>query len=113
MTIQAIKLFAPTVLTTGAVTLFTMPPAPSNVVLSRGLMRFTNTDSAGHTVTAYAVPLSGSALVANTFCPGVTVPANSYLDVAIPVMGAGDFLQALASVGTVVSVQAMDGILIS
>lgn len=113
MTVTVIQLFPPTVLTTSPATLFTMPSTPTNIVLNRGLMRFTNTDSSAHTVTAHAIESAGTAAVANTFLPGVSVPANSTLDVAVPVLKASGFIQAFAAVGTVVSVQALDGLLFS
>ena len=113
MTVQVIQMFAPTVMVTTATTLFTVPTTPSNIVLNRGMVRFVNTGSNAATVTAYDITSGSSATVTTTFCPGLSITGNSTLDVAVPAMAAGATLQALASVGTVISVHAMDGVLFS
>lgn len=104
MTISYSNFFVPTVLTTTAATLFTVPPQPANTLLRGGRVRFANTTGVAATVTAYAVPLAGTAAAGNAFVFTKTIAANDYLDVDMPVMPAGSFLQALS--GTAASITA-------
>lgn len=113
MTVQVVQLCAPTELTTSAATLYTVPTLPPQVLLMRGRLRFTNTSGSAVTVTAYGIPSGGTAGVGNNFCPGISIPPNSNLDVDVPVLAAAGFIQALASVGSVVTVSALDGVLFS
>lgn len=111
LTIQ--RLFAPAVLTTGAVTYYTCPATPASSVLKNGRVRFSNTTAGAVSITAYAVPLAGTAAAGNCFANAVSIAPNSYLDVDIPALAAGDFFQALASAGTAVTVLALDGVVFS
>lgn len=72
-------------------------------------MRFTNTTGAAATVTAYAIPLAGTAGVGNAFISVKTIAANDYLDVDVPIMAAGDFLQALSGTATSITAQILAG----
>lgn len=112
MTVQVIQLFAPTVLTTSAATLYTVTGPPA-VVMSRGRMRFTNTTAGAITVTAYAVPSGGSAGVGNCFCFQQSIPGGNNLDIDVPDMLIGDFIRALASANTSITALALDGVLFS
>lgn len=113
MTVQVIQMFTPTVLTTAAATLYTVDTANPGTVLARGRIRFTNTSATAVAVTAYDVPAAGTAGSANSFCPALTVPASSNLDVDVPVVTGGGFIQAFASTTGVVTAHAMDGVLFS
>ena len=113
MSVQVIQMFPPTVLTTSAVTLYTVATGSGASVLARGRIRFTNTSAVAATVTAYDVPTGGTAGAGNNFCPTLSVPAFSNLDVDVPVLAAGGFIQALASAATSVTAHAMDGVLFS
>jgi hypothetical protein len=113
MSVQVIQMFTPTVLTTSAATLYTVSTGSAASVLARGRIRFTNTTAVAATVTAYGVPSAGTAGSGNNFCPTLSVPAYSNLDVDVPVIGEGGFIQALASAGTTVTAHAMDGVLFS
>lgn len=109
MTISFSKFMPPTVLTTTAATLFTAPALPLTTLLRGGRLRFTNTTGVAVTVTAYAVPLAGTASVGNTFVSAKTIAANDYLDVDIPIIAAGDFIQALAGTATSVTATVISG----
>ncbi len=109
MTITYSQLMAPTVLTTAAATLFTVPTAPATTLLRGGRMRFTNTTAGAITVTAYAVPLAGSAAAGNAFVSAKSIAANDFLDVDVPLMGPGGFVQALASANTSITAHALSG----
>lgn len=111
MALTPVQMFAPTTLTTTAATLYTTPDFPTQQVLVHGVLRFVNTDVAQRTVTAYAVPSGGSATVTNTFCPALVVQPGNILDVAVPVLAAGSFIQAKVDSGTAVKVDALDGVL--
>jgi len=113
MSVQVVQMFTPTVLTTSAATLFTVATGSSLGVLARGRIRFTNTTAAGVAVTAYDVPTGGAAGAGNNFCPTLSVPAFSNLDVDVPVLTEGGFIQAFASAGTSITAHAMDGVLFS
>lgn len=112
MTVQVVQMFEPTVLTTSAATLYTVTGAPT-ALLQRGRIRFTNTSGSAVNVTAYNVPSGGTAGSANEFCPVLSVPGNSNLDIDVPVLAIGDFVQALASTGSAVVAHALDGVLFS
>lgn len=112
MAVQVVQLFPATVLTTGAATLFTVTGAPS-VVLSRGRIRFTNTTAGAVTVTAYGIPSGGSAAVGNCFCYQQSVAGGNNLDIDVPDLVLGGFIQALASANTSITAHALDGVLFS
>jgi len=109
MPVQIIQMFAPTVLTTSAATLFTA----SGATLNRGRIRFTNTSGSNVTVTAYGIPNGGTAGPGNEFLVAQTVLAGANLDVDVPVLAPGGFIQALASAGTSVTAHSLDGVLSS
>ncbi len=105
--------FAPTVLGTGAGTLFTVPLLPASTLLRGGRIRLTNTTAGPVTATLYAVPLAGSAAAGNAFLSAKTVAANDILDIDVPIMPAGAFLQALAGAATSITAHMISGSLFS
>lgn len=107
------QLFPPTVLGAAVATYFTCPAAPATSVLKNGRARFTNTTAGAVAVTAYAVPVSGSAAAGNCFANAVSVPPNGYLDIDIPALAAGDTFQAFAGAAASITVLAMDGVVFS
>ena len=113
MALTFTRLFAPTVLTGTAATLYTCPASPTSNVVKNGRVRFTNTSAAPVTVTAYAVPLAGTAAAGNCFINAESIAANAHLDVDFPSLAAGDFLSALASAGTSITVTEIGGVLFS
>ena len=106
MAINIKRLFAPTVLGTAAGTLYT---APANTVMAGGQIHLLNTSTGAVTVTVYAVPAGGTAGDGNSIVKGRSLAAGEYLLLDIPVLAAGDFLQALASAATSVTVSALNG----
>lgn len=104
------QLFAPQQLSGAAATIFTVPATPSSTLLRNGRVRLTNTDTVAHAVTMYAVANGGSASAANEILPAVSVSPNYYLDVDLPQMKAGDFLQAFADTANKITIAAMDGV---
>lgn len=114
MTITYSNFFAPTVLGVAAATLGTaVPSSPPSSLLRGGRIRFTNTTAGAVTVTAYAVPLAGAAGVGNAFLSAKSVAANDFLDVDVPIMPAGAFIQALAGAATSITAHMISGGLFS
>lgn len=109
MTISYSKFFAPTILTLTAATLLTIPSAPTSTLLRGARIRLTNTTGTAATVTAYAVPLAGTASASNSFLSAQTIAANNYLDVDMPIMQAGDFLQALSGTASSITAHMISG----
>lgn len=105
-----VQLFAPTVLTTSAATLYSITASPNTQVLRNGRIRFTNTTAGPVSVTAYAIQSGGTASAANAFLNGETIAPNSHLDSDIPMLTAGGFVQALANANTSVTATALDGV---
>jgi hypothetical protein len=110
LAIQISALFSPAQLTNAAATYYTVS---ASTTLYHGRIRFTNTDTNTRTVTAYAVPASSAAAPSNCFLNAEGIAPNSHLDIDLPVMGPGAFLQALASANGVVTITQIDGVLSS
>ena len=113
MSITYSQFMPPTVLTTSAVTLFTVPSTPSSTLLRGGRMRLTNTTAGAVTATLYAVPLAGTAAAGNAFVFGKTISANDYLDVDVPLIAPGGFVQGLAGAATSITAHMISGSLFS
>jgi len=112
MTIAFSKLFEPNMVDNAAVeTIYTVPATPTTSLLRNGVIRFSNITAVSVTITAYAVPLSGSASTTNMSLPTVSVPAYSFIDWAVPTLKAGDFVQAQAGAATSINAQFIDGFL--
>lgn len=90
-------------------TLLTVPTSPSSSVLRNGRVRFANTTGTAATIKAWAVPSAGAAADANVFLPTVSVPANGYVDVDVPAMASGDFVQAQAGTASAITASCIDG----
>lgn len=104
------KLFPPAQLAAVAGTIYTCPATPAAYVVN-GRIRFTNTDSAAHQVTAYLVPSGGSSGASNAFLTAYSIAANSFLDIDLPQMGPGDFLQAFADTANKITVHSVAGVI--
>lgn len=113
MTISYSQFMAPTVLGTAAATLFTVPATPASTLLRGGRMRLVNTTAGAVTATLYAVPLAGAAAAGNAFVSGKSIAANDYLDVDVPLMGPGAFVQGLAGAATSITAHMISGSLFS
>ena len=113
MTISYSKFMDPTVLGVAAATLFTVPATPASTLLRGGRMRLVNTTAGAVTATLYAVPLAGAAAAGNAFVSGKSIAANDYLDVDVPLMGPGGFVQGLAGAATSITAHMISGSLFS
>lgn len=108
MAITYVKLFEPVQLGAAVITAFTVP-GPSSTLLRGGRVRLTNTSSAAVSATVYAVPLSGAAADSNALLKSKAIAANDFLDIDLPVMKSGDFLQAMASTAAALTLHAISG----
>lgn len=112
MALSFSQLFAPTVVSNASnTTLYTVPSDPATTIARGVRVRFANVTGSAATVRAWAVPSAGTAANGNTVLPTVSVPANDYLDVQIPVLAAGNTLQALAGTATAITATCLDGFL--
>ncbi len=110
MTISYSKFFAPTVLPiTTPATLLTVPASSPSMLLRGARIRLTNTTAVPATATLYAVPLAGTAGADNAFFPTKSIGANDYVDVDVPLMGPGEFIQAVAGTATSINAQMISG----
>lgn len=107
------KLFQPVQLGTTASTIYTCPAVPSSSVIKNGRVRLTNTTASAATATLYAVPSGGTASATNEFISALSVAANSYVDIDLPTMAAGDFLQGLSGTASAISVFEIGGVIYS
>jgi hypothetical protein len=90
-------------------TLFIAPASPANSIVRNARIRFANTTVGAVTVKAWAVPVSGSPGDANVMLPTTSIPANSYIDVDVPALSAGDFVQAQAGAASSITALNIDG----
>lgn len=111
MAITFLKVFQPAQLASSSGLLYTVPAAPTTNLLRNGRVRLTNTSASAVACTLNAVPAAGSASATNQFLPAVSIAANSWLEVDVPQMAAGDMLYGFASAATSVSIAAMDGVI--
>lgn len=111
MTITYRKIFEPVQLGTALATIFTVDIAlPAGSFLRGGRVRLVNTSGTAVAVELDAVPSGGSAGVSNMLFPtSKTVPASDYVDVDLPTMKPGDFLQGKAGTASVITVHFMAG----
>lgn len=113
MAITVAALFAPTVLTGSAATIYTVPTSPGTTTLVNGRVRFCNTSNASRAITWYAVPASGSAAAGNAQMNAEALAANAHVDVDVPLMGAGATIQAFADAASDVTMSLLAGVLVS
>lgn len=110
MALSFLQLFAPKQVNNAAVdTLFTVPATPTPNILRNGRVRFANTTAAPVTIKAWAVPAAGAAVDANVCLPVQSVGANAFIDVDVPVIAAGGFMQAQAGAAASITASMLDG----
>ena len=110
MTMQYSKLFEPVALAlTTPTTIFSVPSVVATSLLKGAVVRLTNSTAGAVSATLHAVPLAGTAAATNMCFPTTSIGANSYVDVQLPQMKAGDFLQGFASAATSINIQAISG----
>jgi hypothetical protein len=90
-------------------TLFTLPVAPSNVILRNGRLRFVNTTAVFVTIKAWNVPSGGAAADSNVFLPLTSIGPNSEIEADVPIMSAGGFVQAQAGAAASITVHQLEG----
>ena len=113
MALSIQQLFTPVQLAAAAAVLFTMPTTPSTSVLKNGRVRLTNTSGAAVPVTLYADAAATASGVANCCLSAVSIGANSYLDIDLPTLKAGDTLRGFAGTANVITMHELGGVLYS
>lgn len=114
MAIDILHLFNPNQVDNAAAeTLYTVPSTPTSIRLIGMRVRFCNTTAGAVTISVWAVPSGGSAADTNASLKGYSIAANDYIDVDIPTMEAGDFLQAQAGAATSITASCLAGALFS
>lgn len=104
------QLFASKQVNNAAVdTLFTVGATVPSNTLRNARIRFANTTASPATIKAWAVPLAGTAGDANMFLPVVSIGANLFIDIDVPVLGAGGFVQAQAGTASSITASILDG----
>lgn len=111
MALTYIKFFEPVQLGATVSTLYTVPSSPSTTLVRNGRIRLTNTTAGAVTATIYAVPAAGSEADSNAIIKAYSIAANSYLDIDLPVMKAGDILKGLAGAATSITAHMIEGLL--
>jgi hypothetical protein len=110
MALTYAQFFAPSLLETGATTLFTVPAASGNVpILLKGMrVKLTNTSSTAASATIYA----GTGTSTSQEClSSYSIPGNDYLDFDVPDLKSGDSLSASSGTGSVICISQLDGYL--
>ena len=100
--ITAKRLVAGSALTAVLATYYTVPAATTTIIKE---IWFCNTDTSARTVDAHIVPSAGAAAVANQIFDGLVLQAGETKIYSLSsVLPSGTFLQVLASVAAVVSI---------
>lgn len=111
LTIQ--QLFSPVQLAAAVGVLFSMPTSPTTSILKNGRVRLTNTSAGAVPVTLYADASATGSSAANCCLSAVSIAGNSYLDVDIPTLKAGDTLRGFAGTANVITMHELGGVLYS
>ena len=110
MAISFLQLFAAKQVNNAAVdTLFTVGASPTTNLARNVRVRFCNTTAGPVTIKAWVVPPAGAAADANVCLPTKSILANDFLDLDVPVMVAGAFMQAQAGAAASITAEMLDG----
>lgn len=104
------QLFTPVVLPAAAGLLYTPPATPTNQILRNGRVRLTNTTGAAVQATLYADVLATASSAANACLSAYSIAGNSFVDVDLPVLKAGDTLRGF---GLGLTMHHVDGFLVT
>ncbi len=110
MALSFVPLFDPKQVNNAAVdTLFTVSGSSANNIARNVRVRFANTTAAPATIKAWAIPSGETAVDENVCLPTVSINANDYIDVDIPVLQSLGFVQAQAGTATSITASFLDG----
>lgn len=110
MVISYPKLFEPAQLGTSAAVYYTVPAAST---LRAGRIRITNTTGTAATVSINCIPSGDASGDDNSIVKAQSIAANDFKDYDLPIMAAGDTLEALSGTVTALTIHAIDGVLFS
>ena len=114
MAFSIAKLFSITDLTTSNVTIYAVPSTNTNTILSGAVFRLTNVTAGAVTCNMHVIDSGGSADTTNyndALLKDYSIAANSTVEISIPQMAAGDFIQMLASANNSINVAPVSGTL--
>lgn len=109
MPISYQKFFPPTVIPTAITSVYQVPVTPASSLLRGARVRITNSTASAKTARLYAVPSGDVPADGNAFFFDSTIPALGFVDVDVPILAAGDTLQASASTNPGLNIQAITG----
>jgi hypothetical protein len=92
-------------------TLFTVDSLPATSILRNGRIKFVNTTLSIQTIKLWAVPGSSAAADSNLLSFNTPISPNSYVEIDLPILKAGDFVQALSSTALTITAHCLDGFL--
>lgn len=116
MALTISQLFAPVQLPAAATVVFAMPDpaAQPTAVLKNGRVRLSNaSSSAAVPVTLYVAAAATASGPSNCCLPSQSIPPNSFIDIDIPTMKAGDTLRGMAGTANMIAMHEMGGLLYS
>ena len=114
MTISYAQFFSPVILGTSPSIIYTVPVQPTTSLLRGGRIRFANSSISPVQITAYGIPQNGSGLSpGNVFAPNLSVPANGYIDIDVPLLPAGSSIEAFAGTASAITLSAINGAIFS
>jgi len=107
MTVTPVVLYTGGQLTTSAATLFTSPANTKSLITD---WSFVNTDAVARLLTVYVARSGGAASAANVLLNAIPLAAGqTYRVTQKPTLGPGDFIQAKADAGGVVTCPGISG----
>lgn len=104
------KLFEPVALAATAATIYTVPLTPTSVLLRGARIRLTNTTAAAVAASVNTVPAGAAIGPSNSILTARSVSANDYMDIDVPTLKAGDFINAF---GLGLTIHFVTGVLFS
>lgn len=107
------QLFPPAVLPNAVGVIYTLAAVPASNVLMNGRVRLSNTTAGPVTATLYCAAAAAPSGAGNICLPTISIAANSYIDVDIPVMAAGDTLRGVAGAAASITIQELGGVIYS
>lgn len=105
------RFFSPQMLSTVPALIYQLSASPTSLISRGWRVRLSNVSNASTSVTLYNVPNGASPQLQNEIVNAGPVPANSYVDIDIPIMGPGDALWASSGINAALVLHLLNGIL--
>jgi len=111
MTLQYTLPFQPQQVSNTGTDLLVLSTSPTSLLFRNGRVRFANTTAGAVTIKAWALPAGASAADSNCILPTLSLAANTYVDLNLPIMDAGAILHAQAGAATSITASCLDGLI--